>query len=132
MKRIILGAIVLAAVVPVRSAEPARDDQAMQLPIQAALAEAMAARLAVSEYQFANGVWPADLAATRYRPWVSGAIKKDGVIALTLQGATHLAGKSLEFAPTLTADGGIEWTCFSRDIPQEDLPADCRRVAQEE
>lgn len=97
------------------------------LAISAALAEAMNAKLVVSEFYFSQGQFPSDLAETSYTPWVTPSLGPNGVIRLELRGVdTRTFGKSLLFTPSRSEDGAIDWTCSSPDIPVELLPQDCR------
>jgi type II secretory pathway component HofQ len=101
--------------------------QPLRLPLQAAVAETMAAKLAVSEYWFGHQAWPANLSDTSYQPLVTTSIGEGGVITLTMQGPDDkLAGKSLQLTPTLAPDGAIEWKCSSKDVPAKLLPEGCK------
>ena len=48
-----------------------------------------------------------------------------GVVRLAFTGFRHINGRWVEFVPTLT-DKMVEWRCFNIDMPERELPTQCR------
>jgi hypothetical protein len=130
MRRALVSILLIAAAGSAAARDASSDGSRAPtepLAISAALAEAMNAKLVVSQFYFTQGQFPSDLAETSYTPLVTPSLGPNGVIRLELRGVdTSTFGKSLLLTPSRSEDGAINWTCSSPDIPVELLPQDCR------
>lgn len=105
--------------------------------IKAKLAQAQGigkiAAESVAGYYYQNNKIPANLGVTSFSaplpPSVTGVSVSpdDGTVSVKVQvGHPEVDGRSVLLVPTLDKDKKIEWTCLSRDIPEQHLPPACQ------
>lgn len=126
----VCGLLLVASATAVAQ-ESAWTDDDIRAEVQAALNFAAIARLAVSEKYISTGKWPESNDAagvtvlpTRFTSAMS--VGKAGIITITFDSSTAIAGKSIVLTPSAEADGAIRWACRSPDIDGQHLPEQCR------
>ena len=96
-----------------------------------ALNLAMPAKLSVSEQFVKNGKWVEDNAAAGLEQESSGPISinvsSGGLITVTFNSPTDLAGKAIVLTPSDGGHGQVNWTCKASDaFPTGALPKECQ------
>ncbi len=111
---------------------PAYVDYEARAAVSGALSAAGLVREQVSESYYANGTLPAaGESLTEALGQASSASRdvyyEDGVISIYFSAGAKkaLQGKSLHLEAS-EGEGGLEWTCYSPDIPENQLPVSCR------
>lgn len=96
---------------------------------------AAAAKIAVAEFAFQNNSFPSSNAAagisnnysTTYISTIT--VSGSGLVSIAYTAASGVtAGDVIQFVPTLTAAGSIDWSCNGAGTTMNDryLPAECR------
>jgi|GEM_PF-1016977 len=131
---LIAGTILIFAVIGILAAVaiPAYSSYVGKAHVAQAYPQAMAATQVLDRYFIANGKLP-DTAAEANLPAYSSEVAtlrydilSGQVLVEFASGQGALAGRHLNFTPTLLVDNTLEWKCSSQDIRPELLIAQCK------
>jgi Tfp pilus assembly protein PilE len=131
---LIAGTILIFAVIGILAAVaiPAYSSYVGKAHVSQAYPQAMAATQVLDRYFVANGKLPDTAAEANLPAYGSEAadlhydIQTGQVVVEFSQGQGTLAGRHLNFTPTLLVDNTLEWKCSSKDIRPEMLVAQCK------
>ena len=131
---LIAGTIAIFAVIGILAAVaiPAYSTFVGKSHIAQAYPQAKAATLVLDQYFIANGKLPDTVAEANLPAYESdtAALRYDTqtgqVVVEFSAGQGALAGRHLNFTPTLLVDNTLEWKCSSKDIKPELLTAQCK------
>lgn len=128
--------VLLAGSVPIIGilaaiALPAYQDYTVRAASSSAYAQMRSASRSVSSYYIDHDRLPLSLEEAGYvaqdAPGASElSFDRDGVIHARLPQKGKGGDKTLRLAPAVSAEGLLVWTCSSDDIPDRQLPTDCR------
>jgi len=132
---IIVCVLVFVAVIGILAAIaiPAYSDYTTRARMAEAVSVGKSASEKVADYYYQNQRAPGTLAEAGFVAQTSPAIKevsvsgKDGVISITMASGA-VDGKTLLFVPSFDENKKIVWACMSQDIPQRNLPQQCRQA----
>ncbi len=107
-------------------------DYAVRVHVVDALLAVAPLKTAVENVAKQKGALPATAAelpavgAARLHPGIKLAdLAPGGVVRVVFTGFRHIEARSVEIVPTLN-DKTIEWRCYNVDMPEKELPAQCR------
>ena len=131
---LIAGTILIFAVIGILAAVaiPAYSSYVGKAHVAQAYPQAMAATQVLDRYFIANGKLPDTAAEANLPTYDSDAAtmhydtQTGQMIVEFSQGQGALAGRHLNFTPTLLVDNTLEWKCSSQDIRPEMLVAQCK------
>ena len=131
---LVVGTFVLIAVIGIIAAIaiPAYSGYVSKAHVAQAYPQGLAATQVLDRYFTANGKLPDTAAEANLPAYSNGnaALSYDtqsGQLVIEFaQGQGILAGRHLNFAPTLLIDNTLEWKCSSKDIRPEMLIAQCK------
>lgn len=109
---------------------PAYQDYTIRAKVSEGLNLAAAPKLAVSEFQQSNGAFPANAASAGYDGAATTIVRSigiaAGVITITYDSPTEIAGDTITLTPATTAAGPITWSCRAGTLEPKYTPSSCR------